>query len=102
WLDKYRDSKDLTVWKRIHTISALRGTEETESAGKRAPGNDLEEVVARHCPEGNAAKQLLVEQGLGPVRMSGSGSVVFGVLPRERSPHDVARALRLSPFDVVV
>jgi len=103
WLDESRrHSKDLTVWKRLHTIDALRNSRETESPVFLAVENDFEEVVGRHCPEVNAAKRLLVEQGVGSVRMSGTGSAVFGVLPRERDPVEVVHRLGRTPFDVVM
>ena len=103
WLDESRrGSKDLTAWKRLHTIDALRGARETESPVFRAGENDFEEVVGRHCPQVHAAKRLLVEQGVGSVRMSGTGSAVFGVLPRERDPVEVLHRLGRTPFDVVM
>jgi len=103
WLDdSRRDSKDLTAWKRLHTIDALRGARETESPVFRAGENDFEEVVGRHCPQVHAARRLLVEQGVGSVRMSGTGSAVFGVLPRERDPVEVLHRLGRTPFDVVL
>ena len=100
WLDEFRDAKRLTPTKRVHTISALR------AAGVRsgiAHGeNDLEEVVKRHYPEVDAARQMLIDLGLGSVRMTGSGSAVFGVLPRGRDPLGAVTRLRRSPFDVVM
>ncbi|HKA23966.1 MAG TPA: 4-(cytidine 5'-diphospho)-2-C-methyl-D-erythritol kinase [Candidatus Eisenbacteria bacterium] len=102
WLDAFRSSKDLTASKPVHTIDALRGMREAESPASRAAENDFEEVVCRHCPEVDAARRLLVEQGVGSVRMSGSGAAVFGFLPRGRDPLIRFRRLRRTPFDVVL
>jgi 4-diphosphocytidyl-2-C-methyl-D-erythritol kinase len=102
WLDEFRLSKDLTAPKHVHTIAPLRAARVTESAVSRAGGNDFEEVVCRHYPEVHAARRLLVEQGVGSVRMTGSGSAVFGYLPRGRDPLVRFRRLRRTPFDVVM
>jgi 4-diphosphocytidyl-2-C-methyl-D-erythritol kinase len=102
WLDALRLSKDLTAPKHVHTIAALRAASETESAASRAGENDFEEVVCRHYPEVHAAMRLLVEQGVGSVRMSGSGSAVFGLPPRGRDPLVRFRRLARTPFDVVM
>ena len=102
WLDEHRFSKYLTARKHIHTIGALRGARETELAASRAGVNDFEEVVGSHYPEVHAARRLLVEQGVGSVRMSGSGSAVFGIPPRGRDPLLRFRRLGRTPFDVVM
>ena len=102
WLDEFRVSNKLTARKHVHTIAALRGARETESPASRSGGNDFEEVVGSHYPEVHAARRLLVEQGVGSVRMSGSGSAVFGFPPRGRDPLVRFRRLRRTPFDVVM
>jgi GHMP kinase-like protein len=102
WLDQHRDAKRLTPTKRVHTISPLRADRMREAPGMARAENDLEEVVRRHYPEIDAARQVLVEQGLGSVRMTGSGSAVFGILPRGRDPLGWVTRLGRSPFDVVM
>jgi 4-diphosphocytidyl-2-C-methyl-D-erythritol kinase len=102
WLDEFRLSNDLTVSKHIHTIAALRAARQRESPPSRGGVNDFEEVVGSHYPEVHAARRLLVEQGVGSVRMSGSGSAVFGLPPRGRDLLVKFRRLRRIPFDVVM
>jgi 4-diphosphocytidyl-2-C-methyl-D-erythritol kinase len=49
--------------------------------------NDLEPVVAAHHPQIAALVAGLRQFGCAPAMMSGSGSVVFGILPDKGEPH---------------
>ena len=102
WLDELRHAKRLTPTKGVHTISALRASRMRDVPGMPRAENDLEEVVRRHYPEVDAARQMLIELGVGSVRMTGSGSAVFGVLPRGRDPLGWVTRLRRSSLDVVM
>jgi 4-diphosphocytidyl-2-C-methyl-D-erythritol kinase len=52
--------------------------------------NDLEPGVAAGVPQIAAARQWLLEQGLPGARMTGSGSVVFGVAEDESHAREIA------------
>jgi 4-diphosphocytidyl-2-C-methyl-D-erythritol kinase len=110
WLDKSRSEdkspirgpKDLTVRNRLHNIHALHVYGLRERPYRPFLENDLEEVIERHYPETNAARQLLIEAGIWIARMSGSGSAVFGILPPRFDSRGVVTRLRQGRFDVVM
>ncbi len=57
-------------------------------------GNDLEEVTLVRYPAVAEAMEALINQGAGNVRMSGSGSAVFGLFAVEQEARKVAGALK--------
>ena len=69
-------------------VEALRSGD----AGRVAKGlrNDLEPGVAAEAPEIGAARAWLLEQGALAARMTGSGSVVFGVARDEAHAREIA------------
>ncbi len=79
----------LTGWKRMARLLQLRSEVIGGSKFKKNFSNDLETVVLPHTPAVRKALAALRASGVQAVRMSGSGSAVFGV---SDSTRDLKRA----------
>jgi len=69
----------LTGWKRVARLLQLRSKVIAGSKFKRIFSNDLERVVLPRTPAVREALTALRASGVKAVRMSGSGSAVFGI-----------------------
>jgi 4-diphosphocytidyl-2-C-methyl-D-erythritol kinase len=74
----------LTGWKRVARLLQLRSEVIVGSKFKRIFSNDLERVVLPRTPAVREALAALRASGVKAVRMSGSGSAVFGISDNAR------------------
>lgn len=92
----------LTAWKAVSTLVQLRAVSYFRDGDKRKLVNDLEGVVRTRVQAVPEALRDLRSAGAKHVRMSGSGSAVFGIVPAGASPRAVADRLRRTLHRVYV
>ncbi len=92
----------LTAWKAVSTLVQLRALSYFRERAKRKLVNDLEGVVRTRVRAVPEALRDLRSAGANNVRMSGSGSAVFGIVPAGVSPRAVADRTRRTLLRVYV
>jgi 4-diphosphocytidyl-2C-methyl-D-erythritol kinase len=92
----------LTAWKAVSTLVQLRALSYFRDRAKRKLVNDLEGVVRARVRAVPEALRDLRSAGAINVRMSGSGSAVFGIVPAGVSPRAVADRVRRTLHKVYV
>ncbi len=92
----------LTAWNTVSTLVQLRAVSFLGERGKLRIVNDLEGVVQTRVGAVPEALRDLRRAGASNVRMSGSGSAVFGLVPAGASPRAVADRLRRTLHKVYV
>jgi len=92
----------LTGWKSVGTLVQLRAVSYFRDGDKRKIVNDLEGVVRARVRAVPEALGDLRSAGASNVRMSGSGSAVFGIVPAGVSPRAVADRLGRTTHRVYV
>ena len=92
----------LTAWKAVGTLVQLRALSYFRDRDKRKIVNDLEGVVRTRVHAVPEALRDLRSAGASNVRMSGSGSAVFGIVPAGVSPRAVADRTRRTLLRVYV
>ncbi len=92
----------LTAWSTVSTLVQLRAISFLGDRVKPKIVNDLEGVVRSRVGAVPEALRDLRRAGASHVRMSGSGSAVFGLVPPGASPRAVADRLRRTLHKVYV
>ncbi len=92
----------LTAFNAVSTLVQLRALSFLRGDVKRRIVNDLEGVVRARVRAVPEALRDLRRAGASRVRMSGSGSAVFGIVSAGASPRAVADRLRGSSYKVYV